>query len=140
MKATKISLERIGLNQRNSIVIGSGILEKLGIRKTKDIDLVTTQQKYDFLEKSGKFNVEKKHGRELLKNYLFHIGPNWFVLGKWYELKDLLDNSMVIDGVRYITLNFLYKVKKNWLLDKNVSQKDINDVKLIEKYISKIKG
>lgn len=134
----KKTLQELGLNQDNSIVIASGILEALGIRKSKDIDIVANQEVYDSLKKSGQFNATKNHGREILADDKFEIGTSWTVLGKSHKLEDFIDKSIIIDGVRYITINFLYKAKKSWLLQKNVRQKDIEDVKLIEKYISKL--
>ncbi len=123
-------LQKLDLNPNNSIVIGSGILQALKIRKSKDIDLVVTQKIYDSLKDSGKFTVLRNHGREVLTNDIFEIGTSWRVLGKPYRFEDFANDSTVIDGVRYITLGFLYRAKKSWL-----SQKDIDDVELIEEYL-----
>lgn len=134
----KKTLQKLGLNQDNSIVIGSGILEALGIRKSKDIDIVASQEIYDSLKKSGQFNVAENHGRKILADDKFEIGTNWTVLGKSYKFEDFIGKSIIADGVRYITLNFLYKAKKSWIRRKNARQKDIEDVKLIEKYMGKL--
>lgn len=131
-------LQKIGLSPDNSVVIGSGILQALNIRKSKDIDLVITKDLYDSLKKSGKFIVSANHGREILVDDRFEIGTNWFVLGKHYGFGDFEKESIIIEGVRYITLDFLYRVKKSWLAQKDVRQKDIDDIKLIEEYIPKI--
>ncbi len=132
------TLERLGLNPDNSIVIGSGILQALGIRKSRDIDLVVTQEIYTSLKKSGNFKIVESHSREILKDDLFEIGTDWNVLGKSYSFEDFDNNSIIIDGVRYITLDFLYRAKKSWLHQKNVRQKDIEDVRLIELYTTEI--
>lgn len=134
----KKTLQKLGLNQDNSIVIGSGILEALGIRKSKDIDIVASQKIYNSLKKSGQFNVAENHGREILADDKFEIGTSWTVLGKSYRFKDFIGKSIIVDGVRYITLNFLHKAKKSWIRRKNARQKDIEDVKLIEKYMGKL--
>jgi hypothetical protein len=134
----KKTLQNIGLNSENSIVIGSGILQALGVRKSEDIDLVVSQETYDSLKKSGKFTVTRNRGREIIVNDMFEIGTDWVVLGKLYGLEELKDNSIVIDGVRYITIRFLYKVKKNWLSQNNVRKKDIEDVELIKKYLGEL--
>ncbi len=131
-------LHKLGLSPDNSIVIGSGILEALGIRKSKDIDIVVNQEAYDSLRKSGQFNVTENHGREILHDDKFEIGTSWTVLGKTYRFKDFIDESIIVDGVRYITINFLYRAKKSWIRRKNARQKDIEDVKLIEAYLSKL--
>lgn len=134
----KKTLQELGLNQDNSIVIGSGILETLGIRKSKDTDIVASQKIYDSLKKSGQFNVTENHGCEILADDKFEIETSWAVLGKSYRFEDFIDKSIIVDGVRYITLNFLYKAKKSWIRRKNARQKDIEDVKLIEKYMGQL--
>ena len=132
----KKKIQKLGLNPDNSIVIGSGILEALRLRKSKDIDIVATQEIYGSLKKSGKFTVLENHGPEILADDKFEIGTSWTVLGKSYRFQDFIDKSIIVDGVRYITLNFLYKAKKSWIRRKNARQKDIEDVKLIEAHMS----
>jgi hypothetical protein len=133
----KNTLWKLRLNSDNSIVISSGILQALGIRNSKDIDVVVSQEMFNYLKKSGNFKVIKSQGRETLANNMFEIGTNWPVLGKSYKLEDLIKQSLIIEGVRYITIDFLYEVKKSQASKKNVSKKNIEDIKLIEKYIGK---
>lgn len=134
----KKKIYALDLNQNNSVVIGSGILQALGIRESKDIDMVVTQKMYDSLKKSGKFEEYKtQYKREVLKNGLFEIGTDWNVLGKSYKFEDFENDSEIIDGVRYITLNFLYRAKDSWLKDGTARPKDIHDLKLIDKYRKK---
>lgn len=40
----KNKLATLGLSARNSVVIGSGILDALGIRKSNDIDVVVDKE------------------------------------------------------------------------------------------------
>ncbi len=127
-------LQKLGLNPNNSIVIGSGILQALGIRKSKDVDVVATPKIYNSLKKSRKFKTLESHGREILEGGLFEIGTDWRVLGKLYRFEDFANDSVTIEGVRYITLDFLYKVKKSWFDGGYARQKDIEDLKLIERY------
>jgi len=133
------TLQSIGLNSNNSVVIGSGILGALGIRKSNDIDLVVTQEKYDLLKKSGNFEVKEKRGKEILAKDLYEVMTGWDVLDKNYKFEDFLNESTIINGARYMSLDLLYRVKKSWLDDADVRPKDISDVKLIEEYLSKHK-
>jgi len=129
-------IQKIGLNSDNCVVIGSGILQALGIRDSKDIDVVVSQKKYEGLKKSGKFTVRKtKFKKELLEDELFEIGTSWDVLSKKYKFNDFQNYSVVIDGVRYITLDFLYKTKESWLKGGTARPKDIRDLKLIKSYL-----
>ena len=88
------------------------------------------------MKNSGKFKVSENNGREVLSNGLLEIGEYWIQLGGVYKLDNLLEESVVIKGVRYITLEFLYKVKKSWVKEDAIPrQKDMEDVKLIENYL-----
>lgn len=133
------NLKELGLNSENAIVVDSGILQALAIRKSKDIDLVVTQKIYDSLKNSGKFTVSKNHGREILKANIFKIGTDWVVLGKSYKFEDFKDDSLVIDEVRYITLDLLYKAKKSWVDERSARPKDIEDIQLMEEYLKSYK-
>lgn len=139
----KTNLEKIGLTPKNSVVIGSGILNVLGIRESEDIDLVVSEDAYARLNADGQFKKSETHGREILVNDIFEIGREWGVLAKDWKFDDFMGQSTVIDGVRYVTLKFLLDVKRSWLRDENPRQKDLDDVKLIENYLratSKVKN
>lgn len=133
----KNELKKFGLYPDNSVVIGSGILSALGIRESKDIDVVVDENTYLRLSFDSRFRKAENHGREVLVDDLFEIGTSLDVLGKNWKLNDFLNKSVVINDVRYITIQFFLDIKKNWLADKNVRQKDIDDVKLIEDYLRK---
>jgi len=135
----KNKLATLGLNARNSVVIGSGILDALGMRKSGDIDVVVDEATYARLRDGGHFQEEQRYGRSVLVDDTFEINTHWGVLGKDQTLSDLARQSVTIDDVRYITLDFLLAVKKSWLLDDDVRQKDIDDVRLIEEYLARQK-
>lgn len=135
----KMALDDIGLNSSNSVVIGSGVLNALNLRQSADIDVVVTQAEYERLANTGQFSKSHSHAREILTDNLFEIGTSWGVLGKDQAFDDLQGKSTVIDDVRYITIEFLLAVKKSWLNDDNVRQKDIDDVELIETYLKEQK-
>lgn len=136
---TRSKLTDIGLTQDNSVVIGSGILSALSLRASNDIDVVVPEAEYSRLADDQQFTKSQNHGREILADELFEIGTSWGVLGKSQTFDDLQKQSVVIDDVRYITIEFLLVVKKSWLQDDDVRQKDIDDVELIEKYLKERK-
>ena len=131
----KQQLKKLGLNSDNCVVIGSGVLEALGIRESKDIDVVVKRDSYDSLKKTNQFTVIKNRGRETLEDGLFEIGTECVVLGKQYIFEDLLKESKVIDGVRYDSIDFLLRVKKSKVKGKTSRSKDVRDIGLIEEYI-----
>ncbi len=128
-------LRKLGLGVENSIVIGSGIMGILGIRDSDDIDLVVTKDAYEKLTKNSNFHFETHYGREILVDDKIEIGVNWRTLGGLRDFEKLCENSIVIDDVRYCTLDFIYDVKKYWIdHDDSPRDKDFRDLKLIDKY------
>jgi hypothetical protein len=132
----KNKLATLRLNASNSVVIGSGILDALGMRKSNDIDVVVDEATYARIKDGGHFQEKQHYGRSVLVDDSFEVNTHWGVLGKDQTLSDLIEQSITIDDVRYITLDFLLAVKKSWLLDDNVRQKDIDDVKRIEEFLA----
>lgn len=132
----KNKLNELGLNSENAVIIGSGILNALNLRESKDIDVVVTEEKYKELSDNSRFKKEQNHGREILDDGLFEIGTSWTVVGKNWKFNDLLNHSTTIDGVRYNTVEFLLNAKRRWIADGEGRQKDIDDVKLMEQYLS----
>src|SRR3989344_1534874 len=122
-------LDEIGLTPENSIVIGSGILNALNIRESNDIDLVVDESSYIRLSQDPRFKKTENHGKEILADETFEIGTSWTQLGNVWKFENLLDKSVVLDGVRYHALEFLLEVKQSWLKDADVRQKDVEDVK-----------
>lgn len=133
----KEKLNDLNLDSDNSIVIGSGILNALDIRESHDIDLVANKTTYERLKADGRFKISENHGREILTDELFEIGTEWGVLGRSWNFEDLSVKSVVIEGVRYSSPEFLLEVKKSWVATGESRPKDINDIKLIEDYLNK---
>lgn len=132
-------LLQLGLKPDNSVVIGSGILQALGIRDSKDIDLVVTKEAFDHLKKLGVFKTKMSvYKQEVIYNDTLEIGQEWLAMERPLKLNDLIKDSVIIEGVRYLSLNLLYKIKKSWIDAGTARQKDVEDVKLIEKYLNKL--
>lgn len=132
----KSKLEELGLNSDNTVVIGSGILNALNLRESKDIDIVVTEEKYKELSDNSRFKKGQNQGREILDDGLFEIGTSWTVVGRNWKFEDLLNHSTTMDSVLYNTVEFLLDVKRRWIADGEGRQKDIEDVKLMEQYLS----
>ncbi|MFA6097870.1 MAG: hypothetical protein WC788_09700 [Candidatus Paceibacterota bacterium] len=132
----KSKLDELGLNQENAVVIGSGILNALNLREGKDIDLVIAEAEYREFSGNNRFKKEQNHGCEVLTDNIFEIRTSWDVLGKTWRFNDLLRHSTIIGDVRYITVGFLLDIKRGWIKDGDVRQKDVNDVKLMELYLN----
>lgn len=133
----KQKLSELSLTKENSVVIGSGILNALQIRESHDIDLIVDLETYNKLKLNPKFTIAQPRGLDVLQYDVYEIGTNWDMtdINKVCSFKEAYENSIVIDEVRYITLDFLLKVKKVWTAGKNPREKDRKDIEIIEKYL-----
>lgn len=128
-------LKQLKLDPQNSVVIGSGIMGKLGIRASDDLDLVVKQSDYERLAADSQFHLEVHYGREILVGDKIEIGTDWKVFGEPRDFDKLMENSVVIDSVRYCALDFIYDVKKYWIDRKDSPRaKDFRDLELIDEY------
>lgn len=126
VKALNLPLDQI-------IVIGSGILDQLGIRPAGDIDLAASsdlmkklsEESDDWIKKfddNQRFYFVKDDGSA-------EVWDGWEFDGQVVSYDDLLDYVVEYDGVRFVNLEFLSRWKK-W----RSLEKDTQDVKLIDEW------
>ena len=126
VKALNLPLDQI-------IVIGSGILDQLGIRPASDIDLAASsdlmkklsEESGDWLKKFGynqRFYFVKDDGSA-------EVWDGWDFDGQAVSYDNLLDYAVEYDGVRFVDLEFLRKWK-SW----RGREKDVRDVELIDEW------
>lgn len=117
-------LKELHLSDGDFVVVGSGILNALGIRESGDIDLIVSEAAYARLDADG-----WTHGlwgeQVVLQKDIFDLGRIWF--GK--DVEDLLKDAQFVDGVPYLSLEDVYAWKKIKGRDK-----DIRDLELIQAY------
>ena len=125
-------VKELGLPPEQIIVIGSGILDQLGIRQSADIDVVTNREVLEEIASSDGW-VEKldKNQRQYLVKHdgSVEIWDGWEFDGQVVGYDDLLSHSVVYDNVRFVNLEFLRRWK-NW----RGREKDIRDVELIDEW------
>lgn len=130
-------LREMGLCADDSVVIGSGILDALHIRQSGDLDLVVTEAAFERLAQTGQYIKTEKYGRKTLAASDCDIFTYWDVVaGQKGTFDDLCGRSTIVDGVRFISLEFLLAIKREWATDDPPRQKDIDDVDLIEQYLA----
>ena len=126
VKALNLPLDQI-------IVIGSGILDQLGIRPAGDIDLAASsdlmkklsEESGDWLKKfddNQRFYFVKDDGSA-------EVWDGWVFDGQAVSYGELLSQSVEYDGVRFVDLKFLRKWK-SW----RGREKDVRDVELIDEW------
>ena len=128
-------VKELGLPLDRIIIIGSGILDQLGIRQSADIDVATNREVLEKIARSGGW-VEKldKNQRQYLVKHdgSVEIWDGWEIDGRIVEYDELLDYAVEYDGVKFVSLDFLRRWK-NW----RGREKDIQDVRLIDEWRAK---
>lgn len=134
---TAQTLASFGLTPENSIVIGSGILGALNIRSARDTEVVVSADLYEFFLANTDFQKQERQGRPVFVAGSLEILFSWTIVGTVWTFQDLCTDSVIIDGVRYTTVEFLCNAKTAWLLNGEFRQKDKDDVILMNAYLDK---
>ena len=124
----------LGLPLDQLIVIGSGLLDQLGIRAASDIDLVVSNELFNALKNDARWIVEYITNDET--RYTSRDGSvevwrgGWDKKGESMSYDELLADSVVYDDVQFVSLNFL----KDWKMW-HKRDKDVADIQLIDQYL-----
>lgn len=125
-------VKELGLPLDQIIIIGSGILDQLGIRRSTDIDVATGRAVLEKIARSGGWaeKLDKNQRQYLVKHDgSAEIWDGWEIDGRVVEYNELLDYAVEYDGVKFVSLDFLRRWK-NW----RGREKDIQDVRLIDEW------
>jgi len=114
------------------VVIGSGILDALGIRPSVDIDIAVLPELHKHLEESGEWKEEIMHNKIFLKKDIFEINPGLSWENYSTTTKEAIDSAQIIDEIPFMNLNELIKFKL--ALGR---EKDLKDIETIKKYLNK---
>ena len=126
VKALNLPLDQI-------IVIGSGILDQLGIRPASDIDLAVSSDLMKKLSEESSDWIKKFDDNQrfyfIKDDGSAEVWDGWEFDGQVVSYDGLLDYVVEYDGVRFVNLEFLSRWKK-W----RSREKDVQDVKLIDEW------
>ena len=126
VKALNLPLDQI-------IVIGSGILDQLGIRPASDIDLAVSSDLMKKLSEESSNWIKKFDDNQrfyfIKDDGSAEVWDGWEFDGQVVSYDGLLDYVVEYDGVRFVNLEFLSRWKK-W----RSLEKDTQDVKLIDEW------
>ena len=113
------------------VIIGSGIMDALGIRTAGDVDIAILPELHKELLASGEWEQEEKYGHIHLKREGVEITPDLPWEAYATTTQEAIDSATVIDGIPFMNLEELKKFKK--ALGR---EKDYRDIDLIDTYIA----
>lgn len=118
-------ISSLELPPRSYMIVGSGILNALGIRESNDIDLLVSGSVFLTLQEQG-WQIESR-GDDTFKA----TSGSFDCMTDWYgqDVATMLENAQYIEDIPYMSLEDVY----NWK-QKLQRPKDILDLKLIENY------
>ena len=111
------------------VVIGSGTLEILGLRKAKDIDIAVLPELYAQLRATGEWKEEKRYDKIFLKQNDIEINPNLNWDKYSTSTKEAIASAIIIDDVPFMNFQELRRFKQ--ALGR---KKDYADIILIDDY------
>lgn len=123
----KSRIVSLDLPDGSFLVVGSGVLQALGLRASSDIDMILTQEAFDQLKKEPGWEYTKWGEHEVLRKDEFDFGTEWGT----DRIDALLLRAMYIAGIPYLSLQDL----RTWKLNRG-SSKDLRDIELIDTYLS----
>lgn len=125
-------IRRLEIAKRDYVLVGSSVLEVLGLREAADVDLVVTSEVYEaFREKHGWHEFTQANGKKVLS----HEGSNLMTVWAGDQLKQLRQGVTTVDGVRIMSIEKLIEGKLQL-----GRRKDFADVKLLRRYLRNRKG
>jgi predicted nucleotidyltransferase len=124
-------VKKLNLPDGQFMVCGSAILDVLGIRKAQDVDILVSPELFEKLEKENGWQRHHKYTTTLehpegvsgAKQTLDFMREN-------YSLKEALPKATIIEGIPFMNLDMLINAKTQL-----GREKDIEDIKLIKKYL-----
>ena len=132
-----IEIQNLHLPEGEYVVLGSGILCALGIRDSKDVDLLVNRQTFDHLRETGwgDYSIVDLDGRkrEKLVRGMSETFADMWVGDREYRLEELLKDAQYIREVPFVNLKILREMKNGW-----GRPKDYLDIDLIDTYLKRM--
>jgi hypothetical protein len=125
-------LKKLNLPASDFCIVGSGPLAIRKIRDTKDLDVIVTNHLWNDLLTKHETEVENGVERIKFKNNIEILNPVQSIFGNSgiVSIEEIIEKADMIDGVKFINLNHLKKIKLNL-----GREKDLADIKLIDEYL-----
>ena len=124
-------IKALGLPDGQFVVIGSGVMDALGLREAQDIDLVVRHELFELLKADKAWNVGEEHGETVLTHEDVEDWLGWGTADGQPNFDVLYDGGITIDDIRFANPEFV----RDWKRAAN-RPKDIEDIRLLEDYLA----
>jgi len=104
-------VKKLNLPIGQYVVIGSGILDALGIRSANDIDLTVLPELHENLRSTGLWKEENRYGKIFLIQEGIEINPDISWDAYPVSTEEVIKTAHVIDGVPFMNLDELIRFK-----------------------------
>lgn len=123
-------IKELNLLKDQYVVVGSGIMNVLGIRESNDIDIAVTKELHKKLRESGEWEENERYNRIFLNKDIYEIIPqlNWENYDTTTE--EAISSATIIDDIPFMNLDELIKFKTAM-----GREKDFKDIELIKEYM-----
>jgi hypothetical protein len=122
-------VQKLNLPLNQTVVIGSGVLDALGLRKAGDIDLVLSRELFDVLSQDPGWHKATKRDEPILTHDDTEAFLSWGS-NAVPNFEALYSDGITIGGVRFANPRFVIAWKQSRLNDK-----DKTDIALLESYL-----
>ena len=119
----------LSLNPNSYVAIGGAVMEALGLRLTKDVDLVVNDEQYKYFRDIKKWQeYTQDSGKKILSHQGYNLMRSWM----GFNYRRLSKNSFKKSKITYMGIEDLILAKKHL-----GRQKDLADVELLEAHRQK---
>jgi hypothetical protein len=125
-------VKSLNLPPEQYVIIGSGIMDALGIRQAHDVDLAVLPELHQKMREGGEWVEEERFGRIFLTKDSIESNPEL----SWDQYPTTTEQAIatatIIEGIPFMNLQELIKFKL--ALGR---EKDFKDIELIKNYLLK---
>ena len=116
----------LDLDPRSYVMIGGGVLEAYGLRRTHDVDLVVSNALYEkFRDHASWQEYIQDNGKRILSHHGYNLMRSW--MGR--DLRKLLFDASTVQGVTCMSVAELIAAKQRL-----GRPKDLEDIELLMQY------
>ena len=127
----KKAISQLSLPDGSFMVVGSGLLDTLGIRAAGDIDLLVSHDVFNNLKHQNYKIQQHKDGSDYISIGRFEIMADWY----GDNLETMRESAVYIDEIPYWSLESMHE----WKCD-HAREKDVRDIALIDEYRQQCAG